>query len=78
MVNEGPGEGNSGVSRIRALENFPRLIVKDFRDDVSMPTVDAFRQASFPMSMLDEDVICPCKTIPPTTLSARSSGNLYS
>ena len=64
VVNEGANERDSGVSSIKPLERIPRLSVKDLRQDPLMPTMDAFRQANFPMSMLDEDVICPCKTLP--------------
>lgn len=64
VVNEGSNERNSGVSSIKPLERIPRLIVKDFRQDPTMLTMHNFRQAKFPMSMLDEDIICPCQTLP--------------
>ncbi|KAI9842074.1 MAG: hypothetical protein M1837_007499 [Sclerophora amabilis] len=64
VVNEGSGEVNSGVFKIRALENLPRLVVKDLRHDPSIPTMDALRRANFPMSMLDETVMAPRKTLP--------------
>lgn len=69
VVNEGASEDSTGVFKIKPLERIPRLVVKDLRSDSSMPTMDALRQAEFPMSMLDEELICPCRTIPlPGTL----------
>lgn len=64
VVNEGSGEGNTGVFKIKLLEKIPRLVVKDCRDDPSMPTMDDLRRANFPFSMLDESVIAPRMTLP--------------
>ncbi|KAL1968670.1 hypothetical protein VTN77DRAFT_1496 [Rasamsonia byssochlamydoides] len=64
VVNEGSGEGNSGIFKIKPLEKIPRLVVKDLRHDPSIPTMDALRRANFPFSMLDETIIAPCKTLP--------------
>ncbi|KAF8577566.1 putative trichothecene 3-O-acetyltransferase [Ramaria rubella] len=64
LVNEGSGEGNSGIFKIKAMEKIPRLVVKDLRHDPSIPTMDALRRANFPFSMLDETIIAPCKTLP--------------
>jgi hypothetical protein len=64
VVNEGAGEGNTGISKIRALKAVPDLVVKDLRDDPSAPTMDALRQAHFPMSMLHERIIAPRNTLP--------------
>jgi trichothecene 3-O-acetyltransferase len=64
VVNEGSGEGNSGIFKIKPLEKIPRLVVKDLRHDPSIPTMDALRRANFPFSMLDETTIAPCKTLP--------------
>lgn len=47
VVNEGSGEGNSGVFKIKTLEKIPRLVVKDLRHDPSIPTMDVLRQANF-------------------------------
>ncbi|RHZ55319.1 uncharacterized protein CDV56_104691 [Aspergillus thermomutatus] len=65
IVNEGASEGNTGVFKIKPLDRVPRLVVKDLRNDPSIPTMDALRQAHFPSSMLDESVVAPRKTIPP-------------
>lgn len=64
VVNEGSCRGNSGVFKIRSLAKLPHLVVKDLRNDPSMPTMDALRRANFPFKMLDETIIAPCKTIP--------------
>lgn len=64
VVNEGSGEGNSGIFKIQPLERIPRLVVKDLRHDPSIPTIDALRRANFPFSMLDESIIAPRKTLP--------------
>ncbi|EYE97743.1 putative trichothecene 3-O-acetyltransferase [Aspergillus ruber CBS 135680] len=69
VVNEGASEDNTGIFKIKPLENIPRLVIKDLRNDLSIPTMDSLRQAKFPMSMLDEEIICPCRTLPlPGTL----------
>lgn len=64
VIIEGATEDNTGISKIKPLERIPRLVVKDLRNDASIPTMDALRQAKFPMRMFDEDIICPCKTLP--------------
>ena len=64
VVNEGSGEGNSGIFKIKPLKNIPRLVVKDLRHDPSISTTDALRRANFPFTMLDETIIAPRKTLP--------------
>ena len=64
VVNEGLGQGNSGIFKIKSLEKIPRLVVKDLRYDPSIPTMDALRRANFPFSMLDESIFAPRKTLP--------------
>ena len=64
VVNEGSGEGNSGIFKIKPWERSPRLVIKDRRHDPSIPTMDALRQANFPFSMLDESIIAPRRTLP--------------
>ncbi|KAF9765721.1 hypothetical protein IL306_001988 [Fusarium sp. DS 682] len=53
-----------GVFKIKAFEETPPLVVKDLRDDPSAPTMEALKKAEFPMSMFDENVIAPKKTLP--------------
>src|SRR2546423_6176797 len=62
VVNEGSGEGNSGIFKVKPLEKIPRLVVKDLIHEPSIPTMDALRRANFPFSMLDETIIAPYKT----------------
>jgi trichothecene 3-O-acetyltransferase len=64
VVNEGSGEGNTGIFNFKPLEKTPRLVVKDLRHDPSIPTMDALKRANFPFSMLDESIVAPCKTLP--------------
>ncbi|KAF2475872.1 putative trichothecene 3-O-acetyltransferase [Lindgomyces ingoldianus] len=54
----------SGTFKIKDFEKTPRLIVKDLRNDSSMPTYNALKKAEFPFSMLDENIICPRNTLP--------------
>lgn len=51
-----------GVFIIKPFEETPRLIIKDLRD--KLPAMDRLREARFPFSMLDENIIAPCKTLP--------------
>ncbi|KAJ3520857.1 hypothetical protein NM208_g13545 [Fusarium decemcellulare] len=61
---EGASEGNTGVFKIIPLDKTPPLIIKDLREDASAPTMEGLRKAEFPMSMFDENVIAPRKTLP--------------
>ena len=72
VVNEGSGEGNSGIFKIKPWERSPRLVIKDRRHDPSIPTMDALRQANFPFSMLDESIIAPRRTLPGSLDEPRS------
>lgn len=58
VVNEGSSHIHSGVFVPSA--NIPDMAVKDFRHDPSFPTMDTFKEANFPFSMLDENTIVPC------------------
>ncbi|KAF2230612.1 hypothetical protein EV356DRAFT_327369 [Viridothelium virens] len=70
VINEGSGEGNTGMFKIKPFEKTPHLIIKDFRQNHEFPSMAAFRQANFPFRMLDETIIAPCKTLPePSTKS---------
>lgn len=64
IVTEGATEKSSGVLRIRPFEKRPVLVVKDLRNNSNAPTMDALRNAGFPMKMLDESVVCPLTTRP--------------
>ena len=58
------GQDKSETFEIKPFERTPRLVVKDLRHDPSLPTMDALRRAKFPISMLDESMIAPLKTLP--------------
>ncbi|KAF2187607.1 hypothetical protein K469DRAFT_661572 [Zopfia rhizophila CBS 207.26] len=64
VVNEGSGEGNTGIFKIKPLEKIPRPVVRDLAHDPSIPTMDDLRRADFPFSMLDETIIAPRRTLP--------------
>ena len=64
VVQEGAGEGDSGIFKFKPLGETPLLVVKDLRHDPSIPTMDGLRRADFPISMLDENIIAPRKTLP--------------
>ncbi|TFK75413.1 trichothecene 3-O-acetyltransferase [Pluteus cervinus] len=64
VVNGVSGDGNGDVFKIISSERMPRLIVKDLRDDPLVPSMEALKQANFPMSSLDESVVAPRKTLP--------------
>lgn len=72
VINENPSEGNSGVYKIVSLESIPRLVVKDLRNDSSVPTMKALREANFPFVMLDESIFAPCSTLPEVFAGAAS------
>lgn len=58
------------VFKIKPFEGRPRLITQDFKDDARLPTWDALYQAKFPFSMLDEDLIAQCRTLPTSDIFA--------
>ncbi|EAU85835.1 trichothecene 3-O-acetyltransferase [Coprinopsis cinerea okayama7 len=53
-----------GNGKIAPFESIPPLIVRDLRDDRSIPSMATLKASEFPMRMLDESVIAPRKTIP--------------
>ena len=64
VVNEDAGEGSSGIFKFKAMEAASSIVIKDLSDDPSMSTMETFRQAGFPFSMLDENLIAPRNTLP--------------
>lgn len=66
VVVEGASEGNSGMTIIKPMEELPRVVVKDLRNDPSAPSMQTLRDAEFPMSLLDENMLCPRNTLPGT------------
>ncbi|KAE8345479.1 hypothetical protein BDV24DRAFT_108146 [Aspergillus arachidicola] len=64
VVSEGSSHNNSGTFMIKALGKAPPLVLKDFRHDPDIPTMDDLRRADFPFRMLDEKIIAPRKTLP--------------
>ncbi|KAK4073242.1 uncharacterized protein Triagg1_5522 [Trichoderma aggressivum f. europaeum] len=64
VVVEDEETGNSGVFKIKELQEIPCLVVKDLRTDTSAPTMMELREANFPMRMLNESVVAPRSTFP--------------
>ncbi|KAF3073205.1 Trichothecene 3-O-acetyltransferase [Trichoderma lentiforme] len=64
VVVEGNCAGNSGVFKIKELQEIPYLAVKDLRMDTSAPTMMELKEANFPMRMLNESAIAPRSTFP--------------
>jgi hypothetical protein len=62
VVCEGTADGNTGSFKIRPLDTTPRISVKDLRNEPSMPSMNGLRQASFPMSSIDENLVAPRKS----------------
>ena len=52
-----------GTFKIKPCEKNPRLVIKDYRHDPSVPDWNALREANFPFSMLEESIIAPCRTL---------------
>ncbi|KAG0348956.1 hypothetical protein BG005_011235 [Podila minutissima] len=63
VVVEGASEGNSGMATINPMEELPRVVVNDLRNDASAPSMQTLSDADFPMSMLDENMLCPRNTL---------------
>ncbi|KAL4941035.1 transferase family-domain-containing protein [Aspergillus oleicola] len=64
VINEGTRGDNTGVYKIISLQEFAPMVVKDLSNDPSIPTMDALRKANLPMSLLDESIIAPRRTLP--------------
>jgi hypothetical protein len=60
----------SGVFKIRHAAAVPCVIVKDLRDDPSVPTMQELRKSEFPASMLDEAIFSPFDVLPGKTSQA--------
>ncbi|KAJ0303752.1 hypothetical protein COL516b_006189 [Colletotrichum fioriniae] len=64
IINEGASEGNTGIFKIAPHEATPPLIIKDFRTDPSVSSMNNMKASNFPFGMLDESIICPRPTLP--------------
>ena len=65
VVNQASGEGTSGTFKIRSSErHIPWFSVNNLNNHASAPSMSSLREASFPISMLDESDIAPRTTIP--------------
>lgn len=76
VVNTSSTAGGFPVYRIRPFESQPRLVVRSYEDDPSVPSLKEMEDAKYPMSMMGEDLWAPCPTV--ATLGfdpSQSSGN---
>ncbi|KAL8370078.1 hypothetical protein RB595_000442 [Gaeumannomyces hyphopodioides] len=64
IVNEGAGNGSTGVFKIKKLAPAPRLVVKDLRHDDEVPSMKDLVDSGFPMGMLDEKLLASRMTLP--------------
>ncbi|OJJ40855.1 hypothetical protein ASPWEDRAFT_56147 [Aspergillus wentii DTO 134E9] len=64
VLNQGADKDITGTFRIIPSDEIP-LVVKDLRRVPTAPTMDALREARYPFTMLDEQLIAPCMTINP-------------
>jgi hypothetical protein len=64
VSNEGASEGNSGIFKIVPYKDIPLLIVKDYTDNVLVPSFEEMQKAEFPMRMFDEKLVAPRDTVP--------------
>jgi hypothetical protein len=63
VVNEGQGDGNTGIFKIATLADTPGLVVKDLRHDAAR-SLKALQDARFPARLLDEAFVAPRQTLP--------------
>ncbi|KMU81567.1 trichothecene 3-O-acetyltransferase [Coccidioides immitis RMSCC 3703] len=64
VVHEGLSECNPGTFKIKLFDKTSRLVLKDLRNDPSIPSMDFLKRAGFPFSMLDESIVAPRRTLP--------------
>jgi hypothetical protein len=62
--------------KIRPFEPTPRLNLKDYTKDESIPSLEEMENAGFPMSMMNEQTWAPCPTLASSGLGfSESHGN---
>ena len=59
-------EGSPAMSVIKPVTEVPTVVVKDLRNDPTAPSMQTLEHAEFPMSFMDENMLCPRNTIPGT------------
>jgi hypothetical protein len=63
VVNTNLGSNGPASYKIRDFEPVPRLNIKDYDENLAVPSFAQMKDASFPMSMMKEDMWAPCPTI---------------
>lgn len=59
VVMEGRDETHTGRPKIISLDDEIKLHVKDLKEDAEFPSMQEMRQAQYPMSMLDPEILSP-------------------
>jgi hypothetical protein len=77
VVNEGARNGSSGTYSVRALNERPRLVIKDLRSKIGIPTLEELRAAGYPVAMFNEDPIAPRKTLEMALGSATDPAEVF-
>ncbi|KAJ2976820.1 hypothetical protein NQ176_g4725 [Zarea fungicola] len=62
VVCENASPHSSGIYKMKALHDTPRLSIKDLSNDTSMPSMNELRRSGFPMRCLDEELVAPRKS----------------
>ena len=61
-----------GTFSITSLAKIPRLVVKDLRGQISVPSMNDLHEANFPIGMLNEQVIALQTTLPDSADESKS------
>ncbi|GJJ74583.1 trichothecene 3-O-acetyltransferase [Entomortierella parvispora] len=59
-------EGNPPLLIIKPTAEIPTVVVKDLRNDKTAPLWQTLENSEFPMSLMDENMLCPRNTFPGT------------
>ena len=72
VVNKATGDKDPQY-KIRPYQRTPPFVIKDLRNDETMPSMTDLEQAQYPMSMLDEGVIAARTTLPTDFTSSEAN-----
>lgn len=64
VVNEGATGEDTGLFSIKKFDEAPRLIVKNYRNDESVPAYEKMKAIDFPIQVLHESIFAPRSTLP--------------
>lgn len=76
VVNTNAVSSGAPAYRIRPFELQPRLVVRNYESDLSVPSFQDMQCANLPMRMMGEDLWAPCPTVASLGFDpSKSSGN---